>query len=214
MRQSRRNGRHSTHRDSPVVAEAVDARSRRQPQRWVAHRRRPVPRRVSRQGQRQLAASSTCPAAGSTIERLPSDAMPAPKTPSPTAIVRPRPEPGRTSDMKVDVDFDMCASTGACMQMCPEVFEVRSDGYLYVLQEEPREELRTPGDRGRRHVPDGGDHPRAESTAHHERWRCSARHFLTRPCSSRGTASADTSHVFRPKPLAPKTCHYEMMTEG
>jgi ferredoxin len=28
------------------------------------------------------------------------------------------------------------------MQVCPEVFEVRSDGYLYILQEEPGEELR------------------------------------------------------------------------
>jgi len=43
--------------------------------------------------------------------------------------------------MKVVVDFDVCASTGACMQVCPEVFEVRSDGYLYVLQEEPPVEL-------------------------------------------------------------------------
>lgn len=43
--------------------------------------------------------------------------------------------------MKVKVDFDMCASTGGCMQICPEVFEVRSDGYLYILQEEPGEEL-------------------------------------------------------------------------
>jgi ferredoxin len=44
--------------------------------------------------------------------------------------------------MKVTVDFDVCASTGTCMQVCPEVFEVRSDGYLYILQEEPAEELR------------------------------------------------------------------------
>lgn len=44
--------------------------------------------------------------------------------------------------MKVTVDMDVCASTGACMQTCPEVFEVRSDGYLYVLQPEPGEELR------------------------------------------------------------------------
>jgi ferredoxin len=44
--------------------------------------------------------------------------------------------------MKVSVDFDVCASTGSCMQVCPEVFEVRSDGYLYILQEEPGEELR------------------------------------------------------------------------
>ena len=44
--------------------------------------------------------------------------------------------------MKVIVDYDICASTGSCMQVCPEVFEVRSDGFLYVLQEEPPEELR------------------------------------------------------------------------
>jgi ferredoxin len=43
--------------------------------------------------------------------------------------------------MRVTVDFDVCASTGACMQVCPEVFEVRSDGYLYILQEEPPAEL-------------------------------------------------------------------------
>ena len=45
--------------------------------------------------------------------------------------------------MKVVVDYDVCASTGSCMQVSPEVFEVRSDGYLYVLQEEPGEELRS-----------------------------------------------------------------------
>jgi ferredoxin len=44
--------------------------------------------------------------------------------------------------MRVIVDYDMCASTGACAQVAPEVFEVRSDGYLYILQEEPGEELR------------------------------------------------------------------------
>ena len=43
--------------------------------------------------------------------------------------------------MKVSVDFDVGASTGACMQVCPEVFEVRSDGYLYILQEEPGPDL-------------------------------------------------------------------------
>jgi len=44
--------------------------------------------------------------------------------------------------MKVSVDFDVCASTGSCMQASPEVFEVRNDGYLYILQEEPSEDLR------------------------------------------------------------------------
>lgn len=29
------------------------------------------------------------------------------------------------------------------MQICPEVFEVRSDGYLYILIEEPGPELET-----------------------------------------------------------------------
>ena len=38
--------------------------------------------------------------------------------------------------------FRLFLSSGACMQVCPEVFEVRSDGYLYILQEEPGEELR------------------------------------------------------------------------
>jgi ferredoxin len=44
--------------------------------------------------------------------------------------------------MHVSVNFDVCASTGTCMQVCPEVFEIRSDGYLYLLQEDPPEELR------------------------------------------------------------------------
>jgi len=44
--------------------------------------------------------------------------------------------------MHVTVNYDVCASTGTCMQVCPEVFEVRSDGYLYVLDENPPEELR------------------------------------------------------------------------
>ena len=44
--------------------------------------------------------------------------------------------------MRIVVDFDVCASTGTCAQICPEVFEVRSDGYLYILIEEPDETLR------------------------------------------------------------------------
>lgn len=39
--------------------------------------------------------------------------------------------------MRIVVDFNVCASTGACSQIAPEVFEVRTDGYLYVLQESP-----------------------------------------------------------------------------
>jgi ferredoxin len=43
--------------------------------------------------------------------------------------------------MKVVVNFDLCASTGGCAQIAPEVFDVRNDGYLYILQEEPPEDL-------------------------------------------------------------------------
>jgi ferredoxin len=39
--------------------------------------------------------------------------------------------------MKVVVDFDICASTGACTQVAPDVFEIRKDGYLYILVEKP-----------------------------------------------------------------------------
>ena len=44
--------------------------------------------------------------------------------------------------MRVIVDYDVCASTGSCVQICPEVFEIRKDGFLYILQEEPPETLR------------------------------------------------------------------------
>lgn len=44
--------------------------------------------------------------------------------------------------MRVSVNFDLCKSNAVCMDAAPTVFEVRDDGYLYVLQEEPGEELR------------------------------------------------------------------------
>jgi ferredoxin len=43
--------------------------------------------------------------------------------------------------MKVVVDFDECASNAVCMGIAPEVFEVRDDGFLYVLNENPGPEL-------------------------------------------------------------------------
>lgn len=45
--------------------------------------------------------------------------------------------------MKVVVDFDECASNAVCMGIVPEVFEVRDDGFLYVLDEHPPETLRS-----------------------------------------------------------------------
>ena len=44
--------------------------------------------------------------------------------------------------MKVVVDYDLCESNALCMAEAPEVFEVRDDDNLYVLQENPPEELR------------------------------------------------------------------------
>jgi ferredoxin len=44
--------------------------------------------------------------------------------------------------MKVVVDYDLCESNAVCMGIAPGVFEVRDDDYLYILQENPPEELR------------------------------------------------------------------------
>ena len=44
--------------------------------------------------------------------------------------------------VRVNVDFDLCQSNALCMAAAPEVFEVRDDGFLYVLNENPGEELR------------------------------------------------------------------------
>ena len=44
--------------------------------------------------------------------------------------------------MRVVVDYDLCESNALCMAAAPEVFEVRDDDFLYVLDETPGEELR------------------------------------------------------------------------
>lgn len=45
-------------------------------------------------------------------------------------------------DYKVVVDFDLCESNAICMDVAPEVFEVRDDDFLYILDETPGPELR------------------------------------------------------------------------
>ncbi|GAA2847300.1 ferredoxin [Pseudonocardia halophobica] len=40
------------------------------------------------------------------------------------------------------MDFDLCESNALCMAAAPEVFEVREDDFLYILDENPPEELR------------------------------------------------------------------------
>ena len=44
--------------------------------------------------------------------------------------------------MRVVVDFTLCESNAMCVDAAPEVFEVRADDTLYVLNENPPEELR------------------------------------------------------------------------
>ena len=44
--------------------------------------------------------------------------------------------------MRVVVDYDLCESNALCMGILPQVFEVRDDDLLYVLDEHPPEELR------------------------------------------------------------------------
>jgi len=46
------------------------------------------------------------------------------------------------SSVRVVVDYDLCQSNALCMGILPEVFEVRDDGFLYVLDEHPDASLR------------------------------------------------------------------------
>jgi ferredoxin len=57
--------------------------------------------------------------------------------------------------MKLVVDFDKCASNARCMKAAPEVFEVREDGFLYILQEDPPEALRAKVEEAARACPNG-----------------------------------------------------------
>ncbi|MGH9297815.1 MAG: ferredoxin [Acidimicrobiales bacterium] len=44
--------------------------------------------------------------------------------------------------MRVVVDYDLCESNAVCMGILPEIFEVRDDDFMYVLNDHPGEELR------------------------------------------------------------------------
>jgi len=44
--------------------------------------------------------------------------------------------------MRIVVDYDLCESNAVCMGIAPEVFEVRDDDFLYLLDEHPPEESR------------------------------------------------------------------------
>jgi ferredoxin len=44
--------------------------------------------------------------------------------------------------MRIVVNYDLCESNAVCMSVAPDVFEVRDDDFLYVLDEHPPEALR------------------------------------------------------------------------
>lgn len=54
---------------------------------------------------------------------------------------------------KVVVDFDLCESNAICMAAAPEVFEVRDDDFLYVLDETPSDDLKPKVDEAVRRCP-------------------------------------------------------------
>lgn len=41
--------------------------------------------------------------------------------------------------MKPVVDHDLCIGCALCADTCPEVFEIRNDGYSWVIDEDPPE---------------------------------------------------------------------------
>jgi ferredoxin len=50
--------------------------------------------------------------------------------------------PDKLPRMKIVVDYERCESNGLCMGILPEVFEVRDDDFMYVLDEHPPEKFR------------------------------------------------------------------------
>jgi ferredoxin len=54
---------------------------------------------------------------------------------------------------KVVVDFDVCESNAICMGIAPDVFEVRDDDFLYILQDEPPDERRAAVEQAVRQCP-------------------------------------------------------------
>jgi ferredoxin len=60
---------------------------------------------------------------------------------------------GQPMGYRVVVDFDLCESNARCMEAAPEVFEVRDDDFLYVLDETPPDVLRPKVDEAVRRCP-------------------------------------------------------------
>jgi ferredoxin len=48
---------------------------------------------------------------------------------------------GKGGPVQIHVDYDLCTSNAVCMGIAPEIFEVRDDGFMYVLNENPGPEF-------------------------------------------------------------------------
>lgn len=57
--------------------------------------------------------------------------------------------------MKVVVDFEKCDSNAVCVGIAPEVFEVRDDDFLYLIEERPSEDLRSKVEEAANRCPTG-----------------------------------------------------------
>jgi ferredoxin len=57
-------------------------------------------------------------------------------------VLRPATQGFGEVTMRIVVDYDLCESNAVCMGILPEVFEVRDDNFLYVLNENPPEASR------------------------------------------------------------------------
>ena len=55
--------------------------------------------------------------------------------------------------MHIVVDYDLCESNAICMQIAPDVFEVRDDDFLYLLDEAPGEDRRAAMDEAAQRCP-------------------------------------------------------------
>lgn len=44
--------------------------------------------------------------------------------------------------MKIVIDLETCQSNALCMSVAPDVFDVRDDGFLYILNDSPGEDRR------------------------------------------------------------------------
>jgi ferredoxin len=57
--------------------------------------------------------------------------------------------------MKIVVDFDLCQSHGLCTEAAPKLFELREDGFLYVLNETPGQDQANAAEKAALECPTG-----------------------------------------------------------